>query len=54
MERDPTSSRMGSEGLVDVRTDELLPYIDQGYVDEDADVMGNFMNILGGKKDKKD
>ena len=54
MERDPTSSRMGSEGLVDVRTDELLPYIDQGYVDEDADVMGKFMNIFGGKKDKKD
>ncbi len=50
LERDPTSSRLGSEGLVDVRTDERLPYIDQGYVDEDADVMGKFMNIFGGKK----
>ena len=54
MERDPESSRLGSEGLVDVRTDELLPYIDQGYVDEDADVMGKFMNLFGGKKDKKE
>ena len=52
LERDPTSSRLGSEGLVEVRTDERLPYIDQGYVDEDADVMGKFMNIFGGKKDK--
>ena len=50
MERDPTSSRLGSEGLVEVRTDERLPYIDQGYVDDDADVMGKFMNIFGGKK----
>jgi hypothetical protein len=50
MERDPSSSRLGSEGLVDVRTDELLPYIDQGYVDESADVMGKFMNMFGGKK----
>jgi len=52
LERDPSSSRLGSEGLVDVRTDELLPYIDQGYVDEEADVMGNVMNIFGGKKKK--
>ena len=52
MERDPTSSRLGSEGLVDIRTDELLPYIDQGYVDESADVMGGFMKLFGGKKDK--
>jgi len=52
MERDPTSERFGSEGLVEVRTDELLPYIDQGYVDEDADVIGNFMNMFGGKKGK--
>ena len=36
LERDASSSRLGSEGLVDVRVDELLPYIDQGYVDEDA------------------
>eukprot|EP00594_Rhizosolenia_setigera_P017961 CAMPEP_0178961848 /NCGR_PEP_ID=MMETSP0789-20121207/13976_1 /TAXON_ID=3005 /ORGANISM="Rhizosolenia setigera, Strain CCMP 1694" /LENGTH=127 /DNA_ID=CAMNT_0020645811 /DNA_START=107 /DNA_END=487 /DNA_ORIENTATION=- len=30
MERDASSSRLGSEGLVEVRTDERLPYIDQG------------------------
>lgn len=52
MERDPTSSRLGSEGLVDIRTDELLPYIDQGYVDESADVMGGLKKLFGGKKDK--
>mmetsp|Transcript_22282 Transcript_22282/g.52976 ORF Transcript_22282/g.52976 Transcript_22282/m.52976 type:complete len:196 (+) Transcript_22282:75-662(+) len=51
LERDPTSSRLGSEGLVDVRTDERLPYIDQGYVDESADAMGNLMNLFGRKKD---
>mmetsp|Transcript_26798 Transcript_26798/g.61693 ORF Transcript_26798/g.61693 Transcript_26798/m.61693 type:complete len:198 (-) Transcript_26798:204-797(-) len=53
MERDKGSERLGSEGLVEVRTDELLPYIDQGYVDDDADVMGKFMNIFGGKKAQK-
>lgn len=52
LDRDPTSSRLGSEGLVDVRTDELLPYIDQGYVDEDADAMGSFMKLFGGGKKK--
>lgn len=52
LERDPTTSRLGSEGLVDVRTDERLPYIDQGYVDEDSDVMGNFMKMFGGGKKK--
>ncbi len=51
IERDPTSSRLGSEGLQDVRTDDKLPYIDQGYVDEDADVFKNFKNFFGGKKD---
>jgi len=50
MERDKDSERLGSEGLVEIRTDELLPYIDQGYVDESEDVIGNFMNIFGGKK----
>ena len=50
LERDPTSSRLGSEGLVDVRTDERLPYIEQGYVDEDADVFKNFQKMFG-KKD---
>jgi len=54
LERDPTSSRLGSEGLIDVRIDERMPYIDQGYVDEDADVVENFMKIFGGGKKKKD
>ena len=55
LERDPTSERLGSEGLVDVRIDELLPYIDQGYVDETADVMGGLRNLFGGGRgdDKK-
>jgi len=48
MERDPTTSRLGSEGLVEIRTDELLPYIDQGYVDESADLMGGIRNLFGG------
>ena len=52
LERDASSSRLGSEGLVDVRVDERMPYIDQGYVDEDADVMGNFMKLFGGGKKK--
>lgn len=52
LERDESTSRLGSEGLVEVRVDELMPYIDQGYVDEDADVMGNFMKMFGGKKKK--
>mmetsp|Transcript_10094 Transcript_10094/g.14814 ORF Transcript_10094/g.14814 Transcript_10094/m.14814 type:complete len:206 (-) Transcript_10094:69-686(-) len=50
LERDESSRRLGSEGLVDVRIDERMPYIDQGYVDEDADVVGNFMKLFGGKK----
>jgi hypothetical protein len=54
LERDESSRRLGSDGLVSVRTDELLPYIDQGYVDEDADVMGNFMKMFGGGKKKQD
>jgi len=53
LERDASSSRLGSEGLVDVRVDERLPYIDQGYVDEDADVMGKlFGGLFGGNKNK--
>lgn len=35
LERDESSSRLGSEGLVDQRIDELLPYIDSGYVPEE-------------------
>mmetsp|Transcript_49205 Transcript_49205/g.55755 ORF Transcript_49205/g.55755 Transcript_49205/m.55755 type:complete len:256 (-) Transcript_49205:314-1081(-) len=63
MERDPTTSRLGSEGLVEIRTDELLPYIDQGYVDESADLMGGIRNLFvgggggggdGGGSDDKD
>lgn len=50
LERDPTSSRLGSEGLQDVRVDERMPYIDQGYVDEDSDVMGKLFGVFGGKK----
>ena len=49
IERDPTSSRLGSEGLQEIRTDDKLPYIEQGYVDEDADVVGNFMKMFGKK-----
>ncbi|CAJ1962989.1 unnamed protein product [Cylindrotheca closterium] len=49
--RDPTSSRLGSAGLQDIRTDDKLPYIDQGYVDESADVFANLKNMFGGKKE---
>jgi hypothetical protein len=40
LKRDEGSRRLGSEGLIDVRVDERMPYIDQGYVGEDADFMG--------------
>merc|ERR1712232_255174 len=52
LERDESLRRLGSEGLVEVRVDERMPYIDQGYVDPDADVIGNFMKLFGGKKKK--
>lgn len=54
LERDPDSSRLGSEGLIGVRIDERMPYIDQGYVDEEADdKKGNFMdNVFGKKKEE--
>jgi hypothetical protein len=35
-----------------VRFDLRLPYADQGYVDDDADVMGKVGNFFGGKKTK--
>ena len=36
------------------RFDLRLPYVDQGYEDPDADVMGKLMGMFGGKKkDKK-
>ena len=50
LERDQSSSRLGSEGLIGVRVDERMPYIDQGYVDEDADVMGKLMGMFKKKK----
>ena len=53
LERDVSSSRLGSEGLIDVRVDERMPYIDQGYVDEESDVMGKIFNIFKKKEDKK-
>merc|ERR1712113_170629 len=37
LERDPDSSRLGSDGLIGVRIDERMPYIDQGYVEEDGE-----------------
>jgi hypothetical protein len=54
LERDEGSRRLGSEGLVEVRVDERMPYIDQGYVDDNADFMGNIMGMFGGKKKKGD
>ena len=35
------------------RFDLRLPYADQGYVDEDADVMGKIADFFGGNKKKK-
>ena len=35
------------------RFDLRLPYADQGYVDEDADVMGKMANFFGGGKKKE-
>jgi len=36
------------------RFDLRLPYADQGYVDEDADVMGKLSDFFGGNKKKKE
>ena len=36
------------------RFDLRLPYADQGYVDEDADVMGKIGNFFSGGKKKKE
>jgi len=53
LERDPGSSRLGSEGLIGVRIDERMPYIDQGYVEEKEEgEKGSIMDIFG-KKDEK-
>ena len=54
LKRDETTSRLGSEGLIDVRIDERMPYIDQGYVSEDADVMGKLMNFFGKQQKNMD
>ena len=50
MSRDTDTNVLGSkDGLIAERIDENLPYIDQGYVDEDSDFLGK----LFGKKGKK-
>merc|ERR1712071_249548 len=54
LERDKSTERLGSEGLQEVRVDERMPYIERGYVDEDADVVGNIMKIFGGGKKDDD
>ena len=36
------------------RFDLRLPYADQGYVDEDSDVMGKIGNFFGGGNKKKE
>ena len=56
LERDEGSRRLGSEGLINVRVDERMPYIDQGYVDEDADFMGKLTGLFKKKSpsDKED
>jgi hypothetical protein len=36
------------------RFDLRLPYAEQGYVDDDSDVMGKLSSFFGGKKEKKD
>jgi len=36
------------------RFDLRLPYADQGYIDEDADVMGKLSDFFGGNKKKKE
>jgi hypothetical protein len=43
------SGKFDNGGRFDLR----LPYADQGYVDEDADVMGKLGNFFGGGASKK-
>ncbi|KAL1510742.1 hypothetical protein AB1Y20_007029 [Prymnesium parvum] len=52
-ERDAGSSRLGSEGLIAERIDEKLPYIDDGYVDENAPDPMKALGKLFGRKDPK-
>ena len=54
LERDKGSARMGSEGLFAERVDERLPYIDEGYVADDAvDPMAALGGLFGFGKKKK-
>lgn len=54
VKRDEASARLGSEGLQDVRVDERMPYIDQGYIEEKKssgdDPVSQFLGNLFGKK----
>jgi hypothetical protein len=44
-----------NDGLIDVRVDERMPYIDQGYVDTSSDFMSKFTSLFGKKgKDKQE
>jgi hypothetical protein len=43
------SGKFDNGGRFDLR----LPYADQGYVDEDSDVMGKLGNFFGGGNKKK-
>ena len=46
---EPCARRWGSEGLIGERMDEQLPYIDQGYVAEDApDFLAEVGKLFGG------
>jgi hypothetical protein len=45
----PFSDHLGENKGFDLR----LPYADQGYVDEDADVMGRLAGFFGGNKKKQ-
>jgi hypothetical protein len=53
LKRDESSRRLGSEGLIDVRIDERMPYIDQGYVDDNeekgGDPLAGLKNLFGQK-----
>jgi hypothetical protein len=44
------SGKFDNGGRFDLR----LPYADQGYVDEDADVMAKIGSFFGGKKKKEE
>lgn len=55
LERDESSRRLNSEGLIDVRIDERMPYIDQGYVDDTKggdDGFAGLKNLFGGQKEE--